>query len=292
MEDAKTWPNAAKYKGGLESKGLFAGSMCGGGDLLRPGHHEGQGRLLRPGRAGLERRPVDRRRRRRARASTSPAAAPAAPGIRWRRTTRSCSASVQGRNPASDNYFDQGQAKLVYDIDISPLIKSAQDGEVDCDLSRGIHKGGAEPHRHPALQQAGPGREGRRLPDADLGAAGQRHHQRRPALGRAGQPHARPERRAVAPDVLELLRLEDGRRRRPPLLQRGRRARRQAQLRRGLPRREDGRARRELQPPQLARQPGCGLLQAALGDLGLPAGHLPERRRSARAVRGVPHVAA
>jgi hypothetical protein len=49
---------------------------------------------------------------------------------------------VQGRNPASDNYFDQGQAKLVYDIDISPLIKSAQDGSVDCDLSRGIHAGG------------------------------------------------------------------------------------------------------------------------------------------------------
>jgi hypothetical protein len=50
--------------------------------------------------------------------------------------------AVQGRNPASDNYFDKGQAKLVYDIDISPLIRSAQDGEVDCDLSRGIHSGG------------------------------------------------------------------------------------------------------------------------------------------------------
>jgi hypothetical protein len=52
--------------------------------------------------------------------------------------------SVQGRNPASDNYFDKGQSKLVYDIDISPLIKSAQDGEVDCDLSRGIHRDGLD----------------------------------------------------------------------------------------------------------------------------------------------------
>jgi hypothetical protein len=50
--------------------------------------------------------------------------------------------AVQGRNPASDNYFDKGQAKLVYDLDISPLITSAQDGKVDCDLSRGIHTGG------------------------------------------------------------------------------------------------------------------------------------------------------
>jgi hypothetical protein len=50
--------------------------------------------------------------------------------------------AIQGRNPASDNYFDQGQAKMIYDIDISPLIKSAQDGKVDCDLSRGIHANG------------------------------------------------------------------------------------------------------------------------------------------------------
>jgi hypothetical protein len=33
---------------------------------------------------------------------------------------------------------------MVYDIDISPLIKSAQDGHVDCDLSRGIHAGGLD----------------------------------------------------------------------------------------------------------------------------------------------------
>jgi hypothetical protein len=52
--------------------------------------------------------------------------------------------AVQGRNSASDNYYDKGEAKLVYDIDISPLVKSAQDGRVDCDLSRGIHTGGLD----------------------------------------------------------------------------------------------------------------------------------------------------
>jgi hypothetical protein len=40
--------------------------------------------------------------------------------------------------PLADNYFDQGQVKLVYDIDISKLIKSARDGHVTCDLSRGV----------------------------------------------------------------------------------------------------------------------------------------------------------
>jgi hypothetical protein len=50
--------------------------------------------------------------------------------------------SVQGRNPGADNYFDLGQTKLVYDIDISKTVASAQDGEVLCDLSRGIHREG------------------------------------------------------------------------------------------------------------------------------------------------------
>jgi hypothetical protein len=50
--------------------------------------------------------------------------------------------SVQGRLPVSDNYFDQGAQKLIYNINIAPLIKSAQDGHVTCDLSRGIDEGG------------------------------------------------------------------------------------------------------------------------------------------------------
>src|SRR4051795_9927927 len=36
MEDAKTWPHAGRYSGGLESKGVFAGSMCGGGVFFTP----------------------------------------------------------------------------------------------------------------------------------------------------------------------------------------------------------------------------------------------------------------
>src|SRR4051794_23171792 len=36
MEDAKTWPDAKRYHGGLASKGFFAGSMCGGGIFFTP----------------------------------------------------------------------------------------------------------------------------------------------------------------------------------------------------------------------------------------------------------------
>jgi hypothetical protein len=142
MEDAKTWPDAAKYNG-LESKGLFAGSMCGGGIFFVPDITKAKGdfssQIVQVWNDGL-----------------SQLALPQGNGIdepggcaggAWHQVApnnKILFRSVQGRNPASDNYFDQGQLKLVYDIDISPLIKSAQDGEVDCDISRGIHKNGLD----------------------------------------------------------------------------------------------------------------------------------------------------
>jgi hypothetical protein len=141
MEDAKTWPDASKYTGGLESKGLFAGSMCGGGIFFVPDITKAKGdfsdQVVQVWNDGL-----------------SIVQTPQGKGVdepggcaggAWHQVApnnRILFRSVQGRNPASDNYFDQGQAKMVYDIDISPLIKSAQDGSVDCDLSRGIHKDG------------------------------------------------------------------------------------------------------------------------------------------------------
>jgi hypothetical protein len=50
--------------------------------------------------------------------------------------------SVIGRAPLSDQYYDQGAVKEIYDIDISKLIKDAQSGQVICDLSNGIHSHG------------------------------------------------------------------------------------------------------------------------------------------------------
>jgi hypothetical protein len=141
MEDAKTWPDATKYKGGLESKGLFAGSMCGGGVFFVPDITKAKGdfsdQVVQVWNDGL-----------------SIVQTPQGKGVdepggcaggAWHQVApnnRILFRSVQGRNPASDNYFDQGEAKMVYDLDISPLIKSAQDGHVACDLSRGIHEDG------------------------------------------------------------------------------------------------------------------------------------------------------
>lgn len=141
MENAKTWPNAKKYKGGLESKGFFAGSMCGGGIFFVPditkakGDFSGQIKQVWNDGLSIERNGDGN-------GTDEPGGCA---GGAWHQVTpnnRILFRAVQGRNPASDNYFDEGQTKLIYDLDISPLIKSAQDGEVLCDISRGIHKDG------------------------------------------------------------------------------------------------------------------------------------------------------
>ncbi len=122
--------------------------------------------------------------------------------------------AVQGRNPpGSDNYFDEGAAKIVYDIDISPVIESAADGKVDCDLSRGIHNGTLDISGIRLWNKLAQGetvadcpRFVSALPVADVTTGG-------PHWGRPRQPHRRPVGHAVAPAVLGLLRLPHGRRR-------------------------------------------------------------------------------
>ncbi|TML98845.1 MAG: hypothetical protein E6G10_21510 [Actinobacteria bacterium] len=143
MEDAKTWPDATRYRGGLESKGVFAGSMCGGGIFFASDVAQLKGDASKAWKQvwndGL---------------SEVLGGAPeneflqepgGCAGGAWHQVApnnRLLFRSVQGRLPISDNYFDQGQAKLVYDVDISRLVRAAQSGNVLCDLSRGIHSGG------------------------------------------------------------------------------------------------------------------------------------------------------
>jgi hypothetical protein len=138
MEDAKTWPDATRYKGGLKSKGVFAGSMCGGGIFFTPDvtklkgdssndwvqvWNDGLSELA----AGSDSKFLD-----------EPGGCAGGAWHQVAPNNRILFRSVQGRVPLADNYFDQGQVKLVYDIDISKLIKSARDGHVTCDLSRGV----------------------------------------------------------------------------------------------------------------------------------------------------------
>jgi hypothetical protein len=140
MENAKTWPNAKRFQGGLESKGVFAGSMCGGGIFFTPDASklkgDGSKQWVQVWNDGLSQLQASN-----AKVGEFLDEPGGCAGGAWHQVTPGNTylfRSVQGRNPGSDNYFDSGQEKLVYDIDIRPLVKSAQDGSVECDLSRGI----------------------------------------------------------------------------------------------------------------------------------------------------------
>jgi hypothetical protein len=140
MEDAKTWPDASRFEGGLESKGVFAGSMCGGGVFFIPDITKAKGdfsnQIVQVWNDGLSIVQTEDGRK-----YDEPGGCAGGAWHQVAPNNRILFRAVQGRNPSSDNYFDEGSAKIVYDIDISPVIKSAQDGKVDCDLSRGIHNG-------------------------------------------------------------------------------------------------------------------------------------------------------
>jgi hypothetical protein len=134
MEDAKTWPSDPKYPDILPSKGVFAGSMCGGGIFFAPDVTKLQGdssdqfqQVWNDGLSELAQDPT----------TQEPGGCAGGAWHQVSRNNRTLFRSVQGRNPGSDNYFDTGQGKMLYDIDISALITSAQDGKVQCDLSRG-----------------------------------------------------------------------------------------------------------------------------------------------------------
>jgi hypothetical protein len=141
MEDAKTWPDAAAKYHGLDSKGLFAGSMCGGGIFFVPDITKAKGdfsdQVVQVWNDGLSELLTS--------AGKNNGDPSGCDGGAWHQVApnnKILFRAVQGRNADSDNYFDDGAIKQVYDINIEPLIKSAQDGSVDCDLSRGIHKDG------------------------------------------------------------------------------------------------------------------------------------------------------
>ncbi|HEX4107802.1 MAG TPA: hypothetical protein VHX88_06680 [Solirubrobacteraceae bacterium] len=52
--------------------------------------------------------------------------------------------SVQGRVPLADNYFDQGELKMVYVLDISHLVEDGEKGIEDCNMSQIDPKTGIE----------------------------------------------------------------------------------------------------------------------------------------------------
>jgi hypothetical protein len=143
MEDAKTWPtDQVKYPGMLDSKGMFAGSMCGGGifftaDITKLSGDSSSAwqQVWNDGLSNLAAGGDDE-------FLDEPGGCAGGAWHQVSRNNKLLFRSVQGRNPGGDNYFDQGATKMLYDIDIEPLIKSAQDGTVACDLSRGTDVNG------------------------------------------------------------------------------------------------------------------------------------------------------
>jgi hypothetical protein len=142
MEDAKTWPTDPDVPGMLESKGVFAGSMCGGGIFFTPDVTKLQGdsseswnQVWNDGLSALA-----------AGGDSEFVNEPGAcAGGAWHQVSRNNKLlfrSVQGRAVGADNYFDQGSPKMIYDVDIRALVRSAQDGHIQCDLSRGTDTDG------------------------------------------------------------------------------------------------------------------------------------------------------
>jgi hypothetical protein len=49
--------------------------------------------------------------------------------------------TVQGRVPLADNYFDQGEEKMVYDLDISHLVEDGEKGIENCNMNATVQSG-------------------------------------------------------------------------------------------------------------------------------------------------------
>jgi hypothetical protein len=141
MENAKTWPDAKKKYGGVDSKAFFAGSMCGGGIFLIPDATKAKGdfsdQIVQVWNDGISALNTEG-----GKFSNEPSGCAGGAWHQVAPNNRLLFRAVQGRNPASDNYYGTGVPKLIYDLDVSRTLESAKDGKVLCDLSRGIHSDG------------------------------------------------------------------------------------------------------------------------------------------------------
>lgn len=139
MENAKTYGSA---------KGAFAGSMCGGGILFTPDITKLKGdaskQWVQVWDDGLSEIFTDQRDANGIDGSQVEEPGGCAGGA-WHQVTKNNKwfyRAIQGRVPLSNAFFDQGAHKMLYNINIEALMKSAEDGKVDCDLTNGIDLNG------------------------------------------------------------------------------------------------------------------------------------------------------
>jgi hypothetical protein len=158
MEDAKTWPDATRFKGGLASKGFFSESMCGGGIFFTPDVTKLKGDSSSQWREVFN-DAVPEVNATGGQFQDEPGGCDGGSWVQVAPNNRLLFHTIIGRAPTSDNYYDQGELKLVYDVDISKLIKDAQSGKVTCDLSSGIHTHGYDLTGMQVLQQLEQGKQ-------------------------------------------------------------------------------------------------------------------------------------
>ncbi len=145
MENAKTWPVTPQFVGTLPSKGFFAGAMCGGGVFFTPDVTRLARDSTRQWRQVFDdgialmaarHEPVDQ-------FLESEGPCEGGAWMQVSRNNRWLFRAVTGQAPNVENDSNTGQpVKVIYDIDVAPLVESAQDGSIDCDLARGIDTNG------------------------------------------------------------------------------------------------------------------------------------------------------
>jgi hypothetical protein len=133
MEGAKTYAPA---------KGFFSGSMCGGGIFFLPDVTNVQAdsssqwkQVWDDGMAEIQ--VANRDIRGSEVQGTEPGACAGGAWHQVSRDNRFMFRAVGGRNPGSTNTYDNGTPKMIYVINIEKLVKSAEDGQVDCSIDSG-----------------------------------------------------------------------------------------------------------------------------------------------------------
>jgi hypothetical protein len=150
MEGAKTYAPA---------KGMFSGSMCGGGIFFLPDVTNVEPDSSKQWRQvwddGMTEMQVTERDMRGAGAGSGSEPGSCAGGA-WHQVShdnRFMFRAVGGRNPGSTNTFDNGSPKMIYSINIEKLIASSMDGTIDCniDTAREIGQGHGDEADCPTL---------------------------------------------------------------------------------------------------------------------------------------------
>ena len=133
MEGAKTYAPA---------KGFFSGSMCGGGIFFLPDvtnvQPDSSSQWKQVWDDGMAEIQVTGRDIRGSEVQgTEPGACAGGAWHQVSRDNRFMFRAVGGRNPGSTNTYDNGTPKMIYVINIEKLVKSAEDGQVDCSIDSG-----------------------------------------------------------------------------------------------------------------------------------------------------------